>query len=435
MPEGNADESVSVLIDNKNGIGVSKFEQDSPSDPRLAKPLLDGVVKQLSVGTPSRAERVTVGGKLGYAYEFSPRGLPGTREPLDLLLQRAATSTSSTASFSPRQRAEVLGGVRPGACERWRSLGRASEAPFGVSCHTRVNPTRAAPARPYSPACGVSVASRQSSGPGWCSSCALALGALAAVVPSVDGRSFGGFLTHRIVCAIKGGCDDGDAPARARVREEEAGRVRDLRARHRLRAGRALDPGGLPRMPKARVLGGARRPPSSTPTGPKRAARHGVHPRGAPRRAHLHPVLALLPGLELRVAGSDHMWNSTPLRYARGATRAITPTTGRATKSVSTATARPGSAPPPTTTTRAASAAGARTAGRLAPAGPAYHAEATPATSPSTATERERTSTADALRLVPLEKLPGRSRYRPLDKGIKPPWKKEVWSKPSSNGT
>ena len=48
---------------------------------------------------------------------------------------------------------------------------------------------------------------------------------------------------------------------------------------------------------------------------------------------------------------------------------------------------------------------------------------------------RERTSTGDGLRLVPLEKLPGRGRYRPLDKGIKPPWKKGVWRDPASNGT
>lgn len=39
--------------------------------------------------------------------------------------------------------------------------------------------------------------------------CALALGTLAAFVPSVDGRSYGAFLTHRLVCAARGGCDDG----------------------------------------------------------------------------------------------------------------------------------------------------------------------------------------------------------------------------------
>ena len=57
---------------------------------------------------------------------------------------------------------------------------------------------------------------------------ALALGALAAVVPSVNGRSFGGFLTHRIVCAIKGGCDDGDAQLARAYGKRNAERVREL---------------------------------------------------------------------------------------------------------------------------------------------------------------------------------------------------------------
>ena len=45
----------------------------------------------------------------------------------------------------------------------------------------------------------------------------IVLGALATVVPLIDGRSFGGFLSHRIVCGVKGSkCDDGDrALARA----------------------------------------------------------------------------------------------------------------------------------------------------------------------------------------------------------------------------
>jgi hypothetical protein len=37
----------------------------------------------------------------------------------------------------------------------------------------------------------------------------LALGALVAIGPAVDGRSFGGFLAHRVACAARGGCDDG----------------------------------------------------------------------------------------------------------------------------------------------------------------------------------------------------------------------------------
>jgi hypothetical protein len=35
--------------------------------------------------------------------------------------------------------------------------------------------------------------------------------ALVAIGPRVDGRSFGGFLAHRVVCSVKGVCRDGDA--------------------------------------------------------------------------------------------------------------------------------------------------------------------------------------------------------------------------------
>src|SRR3954451_9318077 len=39
---------------------------------------------------------------------------------------------------------------------------------------------------------------------------ALTLGAAVAFLPAVDGRSFGSFLAHAIVCAGRGGCYDGD---------------------------------------------------------------------------------------------------------------------------------------------------------------------------------------------------------------------------------
>src|SRR4051795_9061975 len=40
---------------------------------------------------------------------------------------------------------------------------------------------------------------------------ALVLGAAVASAPAGAGRSFGSFLAHAIVCAVRGGCDDGDA--------------------------------------------------------------------------------------------------------------------------------------------------------------------------------------------------------------------------------
>lgn len=38
----------------------------------------------------------------------------------------------------------------------------------------------------------------------------LALGGLLAALPTVDGRSFGAALAHRVTCAVKGDCDDDD---------------------------------------------------------------------------------------------------------------------------------------------------------------------------------------------------------------------------------
>lgn len=55
---------------------------------------------------------------------------------------------------------------------------------------------------------------------------ALALGALAAAVPAVDGRSLGGLLAHRLACAAKGGCRDGDAALRRAYGAEDAELVR-----------------------------------------------------------------------------------------------------------------------------------------------------------------------------------------------------------------
>ena len=55
---------------------------------------------------------------------------------------------------------------------------------------------------------------------------AIALGALAAVAPPADGRSFGGFLAHRFACAVKAGCDDGDNALRTAYGERDAALTR-----------------------------------------------------------------------------------------------------------------------------------------------------------------------------------------------------------------
>jgi hypothetical protein len=47
---------------------------------------------------------------------------------------------------------------------------------------------------------------------------------------------------------------------------------------------------------------------------------------------------------------------------------------------------------------------------------------------------RERTTTAEGIRLIPLE-THDKSGYRALDEDIKPPWRKEVYGKPESDSS
>jgi len=55
----------------------------------------------------------------------------------------------------------------------------------------------------------------------------LALGALVTAVPVIDGRSFGGFLSHRIFCAIRGNCNTGEAGLARAYGEEDARLLRE----------------------------------------------------------------------------------------------------------------------------------------------------------------------------------------------------------------
>ena len=54
----------------------------------------------------------------------------------------------------------------------------------------------------------------------------LTLGAAIAAGPQVDGRSYGAFLVHSIVCAVRGGCDDGDDELAAAYGPRDAELVR-----------------------------------------------------------------------------------------------------------------------------------------------------------------------------------------------------------------
>ena len=82
------------------------------------------------------------------------------------------------------------------------------------------------------------------------------------------------------------------------VRRARRGARAGARAEPRLRARRAPAPGGLAPLPRAPLCDRTRRARSRRP--PRRRRRRGdrVHAPPAARRADLHPVLALLPGLE-----------------------------------------------------------------------------------------------------------------------------------------
>jgi hypothetical protein len=46
----------------------------------------------------------------------------------------------------------------------------------------------------------------------------------------------------------------------------------------------------------------------------------------------------------------------------------------------------------------------------------------------------ERTTTSEGLRLIPLETLDA-SGYRPRDEGVRPPWQKDAYWDPESDGS
>jgi hypothetical protein len=58
--------------------------------------------------------------------------------------------------------------------------------------------------------------------------CCLSFGALSAVKDGFDGRSFGGFLTRQLVCAVSGRCDRDERRLAAAYGEHDAATVREL---------------------------------------------------------------------------------------------------------------------------------------------------------------------------------------------------------------
>lgn len=269
---------------------------------------------------------------------------------------------------------------------------------------------------------------------------ALVLGGMLAAVGTVDGRSLGGAVAHRIVCAVAGGCDDGDADLRRAYGARDA----DLVRRHL--QGLVFEPGErqLPIDWRAcRRVACAVAPDDSSLDGHRTTA-------GLPATVFTRVVRRggrrylqywfYYPDSNTSWAGSDKIWNHTPVgrigglitgssRYPgfheddwEGAVVRVEPD-GRAAVRVTSHgrwqwCKQRGCADrwgPVTGWTRVSRGS---------------HAGHVPA-------ERdpdERTATPDAVRLVPLEGIDKR-RYRRLDPGIAPPWQKDAYANPESSGS
>jgi hypothetical protein len=289
--------------------------------------------------------------------------------------------------------------------------------------------------------------------------------------PNVDGRSFGGFLTHRIVCAVKGGCDDGAAALAGTYGTRDATLLR----RHapdlvyepgeaqlpvdwrECRARRCAD------APDDRDLDAHRSHSGRRATLFTRVVRRGG-------RTYLQYWL-YYPDSNSTVAGSDKLWRGiTRTRLGRGILGGKAPYPGfhrddwegyqvRVDRDGRVAVRSTSHGHyqhckhaqchnrwgPPTGWTRVSRGShaghiplrsqvrGLRLGGRLPPFGlrrpilTHRHRPSLPGRD-----LRERTTTSEGLRLVPLESM-DRRRYRRLRKSIRPPWRKRVYRHPEDN--
>ncbi len=255
----------------------------------------------------------------------------------------------------------------------------------------------------------------------------LAFGALLAVVPAIDGRSFGGFLTHRITCAVGGECGD---PELARAYgKDDAALLREYAPNLVYEPGEQQVPVDFRQCravrcataPDERDLDTHRTDTGLRSTGFTRVVRRGG-------RTYLQYWL-YYPDSNSTVGDLDKLWNAAPFGdwpgwHAddwEGYQVRIDPDGAAKVRSSSHghyqwckgADCR--------------NVWGRHTGWTRVSRG--SHAGHQPLDRQEL---RERTTTGEALRLVPLESIDPGS-YRPLDEGIRPPWHKKVFNHPESN--
>lgn len=267
---------------------------------------------------------------------------------------------------------------------------------------------------------------------------ALAVGGLLAAMPAVDGRSLGGALAHRLTCAAKGGCEDEltgvyGAEDAALVRRHLQGLVFEPGERQVPVDWRGCRTVECAVAPDDRDLDVHRSETGLPVTVFTHLSRRGD-------RRYIQ-YWFYYPDSNTTWAGSDRIWKHSPAgqigqlisgskRYPgfheddwEGAVVRVE-ADGRAAVRV-------------TSHGHWQWCKQRRCAGRWGPAtgwtrvSRGSHSGHVPTDGPPGSGPRERTSTADGIRLIPLEGI-DRGRYRRLDPGISPPWEKEVYANPEA---
>jgi len=270
---------------------------------------------------------------------------------------------------------------------------------------------------------------------------ALVLGGLLTAVPAVDGRSLGGALAHRFFCAVKGGCDDGDGDL------ARAYGARDAELVRRHLQGLVFEPGER-QLPvdwrRCRAVECATAPDDGN---------LDVHRSSAGLPATVFTRLLrrgerryieywfYYPDSNTTWAGSDKIWKHTAV--------------GRIGRLVTGSDAYPGYHLDDWEGAIVRVEADGRAAVRVTSHGHwQWCKEARCADSWGSATgwtrvsrgshaghvpidgaaAGERTTSAEGIRLVPLEGIE-RGGYRRLDPGISPPWEKDAYENPDSSGS
>lgn len=254
----------------------------------------------------------------------------------------------------------------------------------------------------------------------------LVFGGALAAVPVVDGRSLAGFLARHIVCAVGGDCDDaglerayGSADA-VLVREYAPGLVYEPGERQVPVDYRRCRRVGCATAPDARALDVHR-----TDGGLRATAFTRVLRRGG--RTYLQYWL-YYPDSNSTVGEVHKLWNAAPLGDwpgwhaddwegyqvridPDGAARARSSSHGHYQWCKEAECRNVWGRHMGWTRVSRGSHAGHQPLDRQE--------------------LRERTTTGEGLRLVPLESI-DRDSYQPLDEGIRPPWQKEVYADPES---